>query len=102
MRSVLVISLTFATSMALHAAAPGAAPTGPTLPAGPKSSKPAPAVRPAAPADTPPVTKKPVAPPTPKPAAVKPPPEDAYRQMELLTRAMETIRQNYVDESKIT
>lgn len=35
-------------------------------------------------------------------APVKPPPEDAYRQMELLTRAMETIRQSYVDESKIT
>jgi carboxyl-terminal processing protease len=33
---------------------------------------------------------------------VKPPPEDAYRQMEMLTRAMEMVRQNYVDESKIT
>lgn len=34
--------------------------------------------------------------------APKPPPEDAYRQMEMLTRAMETIRQSYVDESKVT
>ena len=44
--------------------------------------------------------------PAPKPAAPavpgKPPPQDAYRQMEMLTRAMEMVRQNYVDESKIT
>jgi carboxyl-terminal processing protease len=33
---------------------------------------------------------------------VKPPPEDAYVQIEMLTRAMEMVRQNYVDESKIT
>lgn len=33
---------------------------------------------------------------------MKPPPDDAYRQMELLTRAMETIRQSYVNESQIT
>jgi carboxyl-terminal processing protease len=32
----------------------------------------------------------------------KPPSEDAYKQMELLTRAMETIRQSYVDESQIS
>ncbi|MBK8037646.1 MAG: hypothetical protein IPK22_10990 [Verrucomicrobiaceae bacterium] len=34
--------------------------------------------------------------------AVKPPPEDAYLQMEMLTRAMEMVRQNYVEESKVT
>jgi carboxyl-terminal processing protease len=49
-----------------------------------------------------PDVKKPVLAPPPKVVAPKPPPEDAYQQMELLTRAMETIRQNYVDESKIT
>ncbi len=38
----------------------------------------------------------------PKDAPIKPPPDDAYRQMELLTRAMETIRQSYVNESQIT
>ena len=37
--------------------------------------------------------------PKPKPA---PPPAEAYRQIELLTRAMEMIRQNYVDESRVT
>lgn len=31
-----------------------------------------------------------------------PPPAEAYRQIELLTRAMEMIRQNYVDESRVT
>ncbi len=35
-------------------------------------------------------------------AAKAPPPADAYRQIELLTRAMEMIRQNYVDESRVT
>lgn len=33
---------------------------------------------------------------------VEPPPEDAYRQMEMLTRAMQIVRQNYVDKSKVT
>lgn len=76
---------------------------------------PAPATTPAAPATTPaPATPKPAAKPAePKPAPKpdasppaaplpKPPPEDAYAQMEMLTRAMEMVRQNYVDESKIT
>ncbi|MDI1313772.1 S41 family peptidase [Prosthecobacter sp.] len=35
-------------------------------------------------------------------ALAKPPPEDAYTQIEMLTRAMEMVRQNYVDESKIS
>jgi carboxyl-terminal processing protease len=39
---------------------------------------------------------------TPAASPVKPPPEDAYTQMEMLTRAMEMVRQNYVDESKIS
>jgi carboxyl-terminal processing protease len=29
-------------------------------------------------------------------------PDNAYAQLELLTRAMETIRQNYVDEKKVS
>lgn len=33
---------------------------------------------------------------------VEPPPDDAYTQMEMLTRAMQILRQNYVDEDKIT
>ncbi len=82
-----------AISVSLHAAPPSPAPT------------------PAAPATTPapkPVTKPAEAKPAPKadpksPAALaKPPPEDAYTQIEMLTRAMEMVRQNYVDESKIT
>ncbi|MCF7788415.1 MAG: S41 family peptidase [Prosthecobacter sp.] len=82
-----------AVSVSLHAAPPSPAPT------------------PAAPATTPapkPVTKPAEAKPAPKaepktPAApAKPPPEDAYVQMEMLTRAMEMVRQNYVDDSKIT
>lgn len=82
-----------AVSVSLHAAPPSPAPT------------------PAAPATTPapkPVTKPAEAKPAPKadpnsPAALaKPPPEDAYTQIEMLTRAMEMVRQNYVDESKIT
>ncbi|MCB1209914.1 MAG: S41 family peptidase [Verrucomicrobiales bacterium] len=36
------------------------------------------------------------------PALTVPPPDDAYRQMELLTRAMEIIRQNYVAADKVT
>ncbi|MGV3662806.1 MAG: S41 family peptidase [Prosthecobacter sp.] len=84
-----------------------------SLPAAPTTPAPAPAPAPAAaPATPPPATKpapkaeEPKSTPKPeaKPAApaVKPPPEDAYVQMEMLTRAMEMVRQNYVDESKIT
>lgn len=41
--------------------------------------------------------------PSPAPAAANAPgPDSAYPQLELLTRAMEMIRQNYVDEKKIT
>jgi len=36
-----------------------------------------------------------------KPAPA-PAPDNAYAQLELLTRAMETIRQNYVDEKKVS
>jgi carboxyl-terminal processing protease len=55
----------------------------------------------AAPKDDPAPKPKPAAE-KPKDAPVKPPPDDAYRQMELLTRAMETIRQSYVNESQVT
>lgn len=76
-----------------------AAPAGPPTPA----PMPVPAVQTApAPTTAPPET--PIKP-APTPAAtspVKPPPEDAYRQMEMLTRAIEMVRQNYVDESKVT
>ncbi len=79
-----------------------AAPAGPATPApatvpAPKAA-PKPAPKPAEPKTAP----KP-APATPPAAApVKPPPEDAYLQMEMLTRAMEMVRQNYVEESKVT
>lgn len=67
---------------------PAATPKGGTKPAADPKADPQPA-------------KKPVPPAAPA-APVKPPPEDAYVQMEMLTRAMEIVRQNYVDESKIT
>ena len=38
----------------------------------------------------------------PKPAAAAPAEDPAFTQLELLTRTMETIRQNYVDENKVT
>jgi carboxyl-terminal processing protease len=89
-----------AVSVSLHAAPPSPAPA------------PVPATPPAAPTVTPspkPFFKSAEPKPAPKaepksPAAppAKPPPEDAYVQMEMLTRAMEMVRQNYVDESKIT
>ncbi len=62
-----------------------------------RAQEPAPDAEP----ETAPAAKNPskAAPPA---ATAKPPPEDAYRQMELLTRAMEMIRQNYVDEDKVT
>lgn len=37
-----------------------------------------------------------------KPASTPPADDPAFAQLELLTRAMETIRQNYVDEKKVT
>lgn len=37
-----------------------------------------------------------------KPATTAPADDPAYAQLELLTRAMETIRQNYVDEKKVS
>jgi len=98
MRTVLASSILLAAGLTLRAANPAAAPVTPTAPAPAK-----------APAAKPPTIKSDQAPGSPntakeqpKPAPVKPPPEDAYRQMELLTRAVEMIRQSYVDESKVT
>jgi carboxyl-terminal processing protease len=72
------------------------------LHAAPTTPVPAPAASPAVkPADTKPAPG-PDAPASRNPSPVKPPPEDAYVQMEMLTRAMEMVRQNYVEESKIT
>lgn len=94
MRSPLVLSLALISATSLHAAPTTPAPAPATAPA----ANPAPKAAP-----TPSETK-----PAPKPETksssppVKPPPEDAYKQMEMLTRAMEMVRQNYVDESKIT
>jgi carboxyl-terminal processing protease len=83
-----------AVSVSLHAAPPSPALT-PAAPATAPAATPAP--KPGVkPADVKPAPKAPATPP------VKPPPEDAYVQMEMLTRAMEMVRQNYVDESKIT
>jgi carboxyl-terminal processing protease len=82
---LLAASLFLATGVVAQTT-PGKAPAQPA-PVKPKS---APEKTPAAPAKTP-------ATPAPKPQPV---PEDGYRQMEMLTRAMEMIRQNYVDEPK--
>ena len=83
-----------AVSVSLHAAPTPPAST-PAAPAATPSPKPA-----VKPAEAKPATK--ADPKAPGAPPVKPPPEDAYVQMEMLTRAMEMVRQNYVDESKIT
>lgn len=85
-------------SVSLHAAPPSPAPpaAAPAPAPAPKPvTKPA-KVRPAPKAEPKTDPKAPASPP------VKPPPEDAYTQIEMLTRAMEMVRQNYVDDSKIT
>lgn len=92
MRCAPALFLTLAISVNLHAAPTPPAPTPATTPATNPEAKPAPK----------PAAEKPAPKPEPKAPAVKPPPEDAYTQMEMLTRAMEMVRQNYVDESKIT
>ncbi len=48
------------------------------------------------------VEKKPVAAPAAAPAKPVPVSEDGYRQMEMLTRAIEMIRQSYPDEKKVS
>jgi carboxyl-terminal processing protease len=88
MRCVPALLFLLAASVNLHAA--------PTTPA------PAPAASPAPEPAVKPAEARPASKAEPKAPAVKPPPEDAYTQMEMLTRAMEMVRQNYVDESKIT
>ncbi len=93
MRCAPALLFSLAASMCLHAA-----PTTP-VPAPTASPAPKPATAPAE--DQPASSAKPKDEPIAAPP-VKPPPEDAYRQMEMLTRAMEMVRQNYVDESKIT
>lgn len=94
MRSAFVLSLILAAGAGLHAAPTPPAPAASPAPAAPQTA-PKPTEPKAAP-QPPPAPANPPAPP------VKPPPEDAYVQMEMLTRAMEMVRQNYVDESKIT
>jgi len=94
MRCVSAFLFLLAASVCLHAA-----PTTP-VPAPAASPAPKPVVKPA---EAIPASKEePKAEPKPAAAPVKPPPEDAYVQIEMLTRAMEMVRQNYVDESKIT
>lgn len=90
MRCAPAIFLTLAVSVSLPAAPPtpsAAPPAVPTTTPAPKSAEP---------------KKKPETKPAPAAPPAKPPPEDAYQQIEMLTRAMEMVRQNYVDESKIT
>ncbi|WP_461527226.1 S41 family peptidase [Prosthecobacter sp.] len=82
-----------AVSVSLHAAPPSPAPPA-AAPA--PAPAPKPEIKPAPKAEPKTDPKAPSSPP------VKPPPEDAYAQMEMLTRAMEMVRQNYVDDSKIT
>jgi len=89
MRCAPALLFLLAASVNLHAA--------PTTPA--PVPTPTPVVKPdPKPVVAPKVEAKPV----PISPVVKLPPEDAYVQMEMLTRAMEMVRQNYVDESKIT
>lgn len=86
-----------ALSVSLHAAPPSPAPAPAATPAATPAPAPKPTAKPAEPKPaSQPDSKAPAAP------LAKPPPEDAYTQMEMLTRAMEMVRQNYVDESKIT
>lgn len=101
-RAPALLSL-LAASVSIHAAPTTPAPA--PSPATPAVVSPAAAPKPAvAPAAEPKAEPKKVAKPAaPAPSAVaKPPPEDAFAQMEMLTRAMEIVRQNYVDESKVT
>jgi carboxyl-terminal processing protease len=91
----LAISLVLAVSVFVQAA--------PVPPAAPAANPvPKPVFKPAEPTPAPKTEPKS----DPKPDAVapsvKPSQVDAYVQMELLTRAMEMVRQNYVDDSKIT
>lgn len=104
--------------LAVTASAQPAAAPNPTTPKplpsaikpAPAGSKPAPVSAPApvAPADRDkPAPAKPQGPPAPKPApAPEPVPErvddDPYEQLQLLTTAMQMIRENYVDEKKVT
>lgn len=93
MRSFPALSLCFAAALSSGTAAP--APS-----AAPKTA--VPAASPVAPVKEEPAAAVPDKSVKPAPTAAKTPSEDAYRQMELLTRAMETIRQSYVDESQVT
>lgn len=93
MRAVLISTFSLVSAAVL--AAPPAPATTPKAP----EKKSAPAASPSKPAAKPaPAVAAPKAP-AEKPA---PPPEDGYRQLEMMTRAMEMIRQNYVDEKKVT
>lgn len=65
------------------------------IPAAPQGNSTAPALKPTQPGSS--VANTTLA--SPVAAAL---PQDAYRQMELFTRVMETIRQSYVDESQIS
>ena len=90
------------TSTSPTAAAPGSAPSPSAAPASeskpqlkpkPKATEASDSAAPAVGAEDP--VEVPAEP-------VEPPPDDAYTQMEMLTRAMQILRQNYVDEDKIT
>ena len=86
MRTALILSLSLACAAAL------AAPPAPS--SAPKSQEKKPAVP--APAAVKPAPPKPAAPKT------SPLPADGYQQLEMMTRAMEMIRQSYVDEKKVS
>ncbi len=78
----------------------------PPTPAKAPATKPAPAAPKADPKSTPPKKPAPPAPAPPKPVDTAPKPEstkdDPFEQLRLLTTAMQMIRENYVDEKKIT
>ena len=89
MRTALFFTL--ALTVASAQTTPPAKPPAPAKPAAPTK---APATKPSTPA--PPTAGKPA------PTLSAPPTADGYAQLEMMTRAMEMIRQNYVDEKKVT
>lgn len=105
MRRATVLFPILAAGLSLHAAPAGPVTPAPATVPAPKAAPkptPKPSPKPAVPKSDPKPNLAPAPAPVPAAPAVKPPPEDAYLQMEMLTRAMEMVRQNYVEESKVT
>ena len=86
MRTALILSLTLACAAAV--AAPPAPSSAPTKTPEKKATTPAPAAVETSGSKTSGRNRAPL-------------PEDGYQQLEMMTRAMEMIRQNYVDDKKV-